>query len=73
VLPGIKVDTATVETNLVVFDLTEPLCAPTAVERRLDDRIHLGPRDARMKQTEQPKKCEPNSAPMIIAISPSRT
>jgi len=49
-LPGIKLDPATVETNLVFFDLTGSLDAPTAVERMLAHGVRvgaLGPRTIR--------------------------
>jgi threonine aldolase len=41
-LPGIKLDPATVETNLVFFDLTGSLDAPTAVERMLAHGVRMG-------------------------------
>ncbi len=41
-LPGIKLDPLTVETNLVFFDLTGDLDAPTAVERLLEHGVRMG-------------------------------
>jgi threonine aldolase len=41
-LPGIKLDPADVETNLVFFDVTGPLDAATAVERLLALGIRMG-------------------------------
>jgi threonine aldolase len=41
-LPGIALDVATVETNLVFFDLTGALNASTAVERLLARGIRMG-------------------------------
>jgi threonine aldolase len=41
-LPGIKLDPATVETNLVFFDLTGSLDASTAVERMLGHGVRMG-------------------------------
>src|SRR5262249_20471445 len=41
-LPGIKLDPAEVETNLVFFDLTGTLDAPTAVERLLAHGVRVG-------------------------------
>jgi len=41
-LPGIALDPATVETNLVFFDLTGALDAPAAVERLLARGIRMG-------------------------------
>ncbi len=41
-LPGITLDPATVETNLVFFDLTGAIDAPTAVERLLARGIRMG-------------------------------
>jgi threonine aldolase len=41
-LPGIKLDPATVETNLVFFDLTGALDASTAVERMLGHGVRMG-------------------------------
>ncbi len=49
-LPGIKLDPVEVETNIVFFDLTGPLDAPTAVERLLALGVRmgaLGPRTVR--------------------------
>ena len=49
-LPGIKLDPAEVETNIVFFDLTGALDAPTAVERLLALGVRmgaLGPRTVR--------------------------
>jgi threonine aldolase len=49
-LPGIKLDPASVETNLVFFDLTGSLDASTAVERLLAHGVRrgaLGPRTIR--------------------------
>jgi threonine aldolase len=41
-LPGLKLDPASIETNLVFFDLTGPLDASTAVERLLIHGIRMG-------------------------------
>src|SRR5215510_7321654 len=41
-LPGIKLDPASVETNLVFFDLTGSLDAPTAVARLLTRGVRMG-------------------------------
>ncbi|HEV8226539.1 MAG TPA: GntG family PLP-dependent aldolase [Methylomirabilota bacterium] len=41
-LPGIKLDPATVETNLVFFDLTGSLDASTVVERMLAHGVRMG-------------------------------
>jgi threonine aldolase len=41
-LPGIKLDPATVETNLVFFDITGSLDASTAVERMLGHGVRMG-------------------------------
>jgi len=41
-LPGIKLDPASVETNLVFFDLTGSLDAPAAVERLLGHGVRMG-------------------------------
>ena len=41
-LPGIALDPATVETNLVFFDLTGALDAPAAVERMLARGVRMG-------------------------------
>lgn len=41
-LPGIKLDPAGVETNLVFFDLTGSLDAPTAVDRLLAHGVRMG-------------------------------
>jgi len=41
-LPGIKLDPASVETNLVFFDLTGALDAPTAIERLLAHGVRMG-------------------------------
>ncbi len=49
-LPGIKLDPAEVETNIVFFDVTGALDAPTAVERLLSRGVRmgaLGPRTVR--------------------------
>jgi len=49
-LPGIKLDPAEVETNIVFFDVTGALDAPTAVERLLARGVRmgaLGPRTVR--------------------------
>ena len=46
-LPGVKLDPRDVETNLVFFDLTGPLDAPTAVERLLARGIRMGAMGAR--------------------------
>jgi threonine aldolase len=41
-LPGIKLDPATVETNLVFFDLTRAIDAPTAVQELLARGVRMG-------------------------------
>jgi threonine aldolase len=41
-LPGIKLDPATVETNLVFFDLTGSIDAPTAVQGLLAHGVRMG-------------------------------
>src|SRR5687768_12833912 len=41
-LPGIKLDPAEVDTNLVFFDVTGSIDAPTAVERLLAQGIRMG-------------------------------
>jgi threonine aldolase len=41
-LPGIKLDPATVETNLVFFDLTRAIDAPTAVQALLARGVRMG-------------------------------
>ena len=41
-LPGIKLDPASVETNLVFFDLTGALDAPAAIERLLAHGVRMG-------------------------------
>ena len=41
-LPGVTLDPLTVETNLVFFDLTGALDAPTAVERLLEHGVRMG-------------------------------
>jgi threonine aldolase len=49
-LPGVALDPATVETNLVFFDLTGPVDAPTFVERLVTHGVRmgaLGPRTVR--------------------------
>ena len=46
-LPGVRLDPATVETNLVFFDLTGELDAPTVVERLLARGIRMGAMSAR--------------------------
>jgi threonine aldolase len=49
-LAGVSLDPATVETNIVFFDLTGELTAPVAVERLLDHGVRmgaLGPRTVR--------------------------
>jgi threonine aldolase len=46
-LPGVELDTAAVETNLVFFDLTGPLDAGAFVERLLARGIRMGAMDAR--------------------------
>src|SRR5262247_4552666 len=46
-LPGVQLDPATVETNLVFFDLTGPLDANTVVERLLASGIRMGAMSAR--------------------------
>ena len=46
-LPGVKLDPATVETNLVFLDLTGELDAPTVVERLLARGIRMGAMNAR--------------------------
>jgi threonine aldolase len=46
-LPGVRLDPQDVETNLVFFDLTGPLDAPTVVERLLGRGIRMGAMSAR--------------------------
>ncbi len=46
-LPGIKIDPAEVETNIVFFDLTGTLDAPTAVQRLLAHGVRVGAMGAR--------------------------
>lgn len=46
-LPGIKLDPAEVETNIVFFDLTGTLDAPTAVQRLLAHGVRVGAMGAR--------------------------
>jgi threonine aldolase len=46
-LPGIKLDPAEVETNIVFFELTGALDAPTAVERLLSHGVRVGAMGAR--------------------------
>ena len=46
-LPGVKLDPAGVETNLVFFDLTGALDAPTVVERLLALGVRMGAMSAR--------------------------
>ena len=46
-LPGVKLDPASVETNLVFFDLTGELDAPTVVERMLALGVRMGAMSAR--------------------------
>ena len=41
-LPGIKLDPAEVDTNLVFFDVTGSIDAPTAVERLLAQGVRMG-------------------------------
>jgi len=41
-LPGVVLDPATVETNLVFFELTGPLDAPTVVDRLLARGVRMG-------------------------------
>jgi len=41
-LPGVVLDPATVETNLVFFELTGPIDAPTLVERLLARGVRMG-------------------------------
>ncbi len=41
-LPGVTLDPATVETNLVFFELTGPVDAPTLVDRLLTHGIRMG-------------------------------
>jgi len=41
-LPGVKLDPATVETNLVFFDLTGPIDAPAAVQGLLARGVRMG-------------------------------
>ena len=41
-LPGVSVDPATVETNIVFFDLTGSIGAPAAVERLLSRGVRMG-------------------------------
>ena len=40
-LPGIRLDPLSVETNIVIFELTGPLDAPTALERLLEQGVRL--------------------------------
>ncbi len=46
-LPGVRVDPRTIETNIVFFDLTGSLTAPTAVERMLARGVRMGALGAR--------------------------
>jgi threonine aldolase len=41
-LPGVRLDAASVETNLVFFELTGPVDAPTLVERLLARGVRMG-------------------------------
>src|SRR5207247_6340573 len=41
-LPGVSLDPATVETNIVFFDLTGSIGAPAAVERLLSRGVRMG-------------------------------
>jgi threonine aldolase len=41
-LPGVKLDPAEVETNIVFFDVTGPTDAPAAVERLLAHGVRMG-------------------------------
>jgi threonine aldolase len=41
-LPGVALDPATVETNIVIFDLVGELTAPAAVERLLEGGVRMG-------------------------------
>jgi threonine aldolase len=41
-LPGVSLDPATVETNIVIFELTGELTAPVAVERLLTRGVRMG-------------------------------
>jgi threonine aldolase len=41
-LPGVTLDPATVETNLVFFELTGPVDAPTLVDRLLARGVRMG-------------------------------
>jgi threonine aldolase len=46
-LPSVRIDPGDVETNLVFFDLTGPLDAPTVVERLLARGVRMGAMSAR--------------------------
>ena len=46
-LPGVRLDPATVETNLVFFELTGPLDADAVVERLLARGVRVGAMQAR--------------------------
>jgi threonine aldolase len=41
-LPGVSLDPSTVETNIVIFELTGELTAPVAVERLLTHGVRMG-------------------------------
>ena len=41
-LPGVRLDPATIETNIVFFELTGELTAPVAVERLLARGVRMG-------------------------------
>ncbi len=41
-LPGVRLDPSQVETNIVIFDLTGDLDAPTAIERMLERGVRMG-------------------------------
>ena len=47
-LPGVKLDPATIETNIVFFELTGALTAPLAVERLLARGVRMGASGARL-------------------------
>jgi threonine aldolase len=47
-LPGVRLDPATIETNIVFFELTGELTAPVAVERLLARGVRMGASGARL-------------------------
>jgi threonine aldolase len=47
-LPGVRLDPATIETNIVFFELTGELIAPAAVERLLARGVRMGASGARL-------------------------